>query len=206
MPNVKLIYFDFDGGRGEDCRLALTIAGVDFVDERISFGQWSAVKPNTPFGSVPVLEIEGKGKLGQSNAILSFIGRGHDLHPKDSWEAAQHEAIMAAAEELRTEVGATLRLKDADEKRRIREELAEGLMQRWGANIEALLGEGPFVSGRLNVVDLKLFVLLKWFISGGVDHISKDVFQAFPKLVRVYTAVETHPAVAAYYAARPSAS
>ena len=35
MAKLKLIYFDFDGGRGEPARLALSIGGVPFKDDRV---------------------------------------------------------------------------------------------------------------------------------------------------------------------------
>ena len=100
-PLVKLTYFDFSGSRGEECRLALHAAGVEFEDHRIKGAEWPTVKPTMPFGAMPVLEIEGKGRLAQSNAILGFIGRSHGLLPDDAWEAARHEAVMCAVEELR---------------------------------------------------------------------------------------------------------
>jgi len=207
MPKITLSYFDFDGGRGEDSRLALYIAGVDFIDDRIKPGNWPTLKAATPFGCLPVLEIEGKGTISQSNAVLTYIGRAYDLHPKDLWEAARHEAIMAAVEELRDATAATIRIKDEDAKKRAREQLASGLMQQWGANIEAQLGDGPFVGGaELSVVDLKLSVSVRFFIGGGADYISGDVFAAFPKLLGLVDAVKEHPKVVAYYAARRAAS
>ena len=51
MNKPKLIYFDAPVSRGEEVRLALHIAGVDFHDERIKFDQWPAMKPTTPYGS-----------------------------------------------------------------------------------------------------------------------------------------------------------
>ena len=92
MAKPKLTYFDFPGGRGEDSRIALHIAGVDFEDDRVKFADWAALKPSTPFGSIPVLTIEGKGQLAQSNTILRFIGANHGLHPSDPWLAGQHDA------------------------------------------------------------------------------------------------------------------
>lgn len=35
MNKPRLIYFDFSGNRGEECRIALHLAGVDFDDVRI---------------------------------------------------------------------------------------------------------------------------------------------------------------------------
>jgi glutathione S-transferase len=200
MAKPKLTYFDFSGGRGEDCRIALFMAGVDFEDDRVPFPQWKDRKPDTPFGSMPVLEVEGKGKLAQSNAILSYLGRTYGLHPSDPWEAARHEALMAVVEDLRGEMVPTLSIADEDEKKRVREQLAQTTLQTWGANVEAQI-EGPFVSGdTLQVVDLKLFVLVKWFATGTVDHVPTDVFSAFPKLMGLYEAVGSHEQVKAWYA------
>ncbi len=75
MTRPRLIYFDFAGSRGEECRIALHLAGVDFEDVRIRSAEWPALKPKTPFGSLPILEIPGKPPLAQSNAILVYIGR-----------------------------------------------------------------------------------------------------------------------------------
>ncbi len=47
----KLTYFDARG-RGELTRLIFAAAGVPFIDDRISFEQWGAMKGSTPFGGV----------------------------------------------------------------------------------------------------------------------------------------------------------
>lgn len=82
MSKPRLIYFDFGGSRGEECRIALHLAGVDFEDVRVKNGDWPAMKVNMPFGAMPVLEIPGKPPLAHSNAILVFIGRQHRLQAR----------------------------------------------------------------------------------------------------------------------------
>ena len=72
---VTLTYFDMDASRGDECRLALHIAGVPFVDDRISRDTWMALKPTTPWLNVPVLTVDGR-TLAQSNAILTWIAGG----------------------------------------------------------------------------------------------------------------------------------
>ena len=56
MPKLKLTYFDFHGGRGEPARLALSMAGIPFEDDRVSPSEWERRKPNTPFGTRPSCE------------------------------------------------------------------------------------------------------------------------------------------------------
>jgi glutathione S-transferase len=204
MTKPKLSYFDAPASRGEECRLALHLGGVDFEDHRIKAPEWPAFKPTTPFGSVPVLEMPGHAPLAQSNAILVLIGRLHKLHPLEPFEAARHESMMHYVEDLRGHVAPTLRIKDEDEKKKARAELAANYLPVWGANAEKqLLGSGPFFGGEtLHVVDLKLFVGLRWFRSGVLDHIPPTVFDPFPKLIRVHDAVRDHAGVKAWYAAK----
>ncbi|GLK72327.1 hypothetical protein KHC23_13780 [Ancylobacter dichloromethanicus] len=87
MPKLKLTYFDFHGGRGEPARLALSVGGIAFEDDRVSFADWERRKADTPFGSLPVLEVDGQ-TLAQSNAINRYVGRLVDLYPSDLWAAA----------------------------------------------------------------------------------------------------------------------
>jgi len=202
MSKPKITYFDAPVSRGEECRLALHAAGVDFEDNRIKREQWPGLKPTTPFGGLPVFEVEGHAPLGQTNAILVLIGRQHGLHPKDDFEAAQHEAMMAHIEDLRTTVGNTMRIADDAEKKKVREGLAETYIPTWAANAEKHIGDaGPFFGGSsLNVVDIKIFIVMRWFISGALDHIPTTIFAAYPKLNRIFEAVKGHEAVKSWYA------
>ena len=201
MATYKLTYFDFHGGRGEDCRLALHLAGADWEDDRLAGAKWMERKPSTPFGGLPVLHVEGKGDVAQSNAILAYLGRTFGLHPSDPFDQARHEALLNAVEDLRAQVTPTLRIKDEDEKKAAREALASGAIPTWGDRIEATLGDGPFIGGdEIGVADLKLFVLVKWFAGGGVDHVPADIFAKNEKLTRLYEAVKSHPKVVEYYA------
>jgi len=202
MSKVKLIYFDAPVSRGEECRLALHLAGVDFEDVRIARGDWPALKPETPFGSLPVLEIRGRAPLGHSNAILVYVGRQHGLHPKDDFEAARHEAVMCHVEDLRGNVSPTLRITDEEEKKEVRGALADSYLPAWAAFAERQISDtGPFFAGeKLHVVDLKLHRAVHWFASGIIDHIPATVFSAFPKLNRVHDAVRDHQGVKTWYA------
>ena len=201
MTKPKLIYFDMAASRGEECRLALTLAGVEFDDVRIARKDWPTMKPTTPFGSLPVFELEGHPPLAQSNAILVLIGRRHGLHPKDDFVAAQHEALMAHVEDLRAHLAPILRITDEADKKRVREELATGYLATWAGHAEKHLGAGPFVAGdAIHVVDLKLYMAVRWFKRGTVDHVPTTVFDRFAKLTRLHDAVADHPRVRAWLA------
>jgi glutathione S-transferase len=201
MIKPRLIYFDAPVSRGEECRLALSIAGVDFEDVRIKREDWPARKPTTPFGSMPVLEMPGHPPLAQSNAILVLIGRQYGLHPKDDFEAARHEAMLCHVEDLRGKVSPTIRIADEAEKKKAREALALSYLPTWAEGAQKQIGDGPLFAGaKLHVVDIKLYMAVQWFAGGKVDHIPATIFSAFPKLMRVHDAVRDDPRVKAWYA------
>jgi prostaglandin-H2 D-isomerase / glutathione transferase len=200
MPNITLTYFDLAASRGEECRLALHLAGVPFTDERLNRADFAARKPKLPFGSLPVLTVEGHPPLAQSNTILRLIGREHGLHPTDPWAAAREEAVMESIEDMRHHMRPLARIKDEAEKKRAREEAANGYLQDWAGYIERQI-EGPFVGGREpHVVDLKIFVALEPYLKGTIDFVPTDVWKAFPKLLGVHAAVRQHPKVQSWYA------
>lgn len=201
MSKPKLTYFDAPISRGEECRLALHAAGVDFEDVRVAREAWPALKPTTPFGNMPVLEWPGHRPLGHSSAILVLIGRLHDLHPSEPFEAARHEALMGHCEDLRATVGPALRIADEAEKKKAREALATGYLPTWAGYTERQIGDGPFLAGaKLNVADLKIYQVVKWLVSGTVDHLPASIFEPFPKLTRLYEAVRDDARVRSWYA------
>lgn len=200
MTRPKLTYFDAPASRGEECRLALHLSGVDFEDNRIKGPDWAAQKPHTPFGALPTFELPGKPVLAQTNAILVYIGRTWGLHPKDDFEAARHEMMMHHVEDLRADIGRTLRMND-DDKKRARTTIAETTLPAWAAGAEKQLGDGPFFAGaKLHVVDCKLFVMIRWLAGGKLDHIPADIITRYPKLIRVHDSVRDHADVKAWYA------
>jgi prostaglandin-H2 D-isomerase / glutathione transferase len=201
MSRPRLIYFDFAGSRGEECRIALHLAGVEFDDVRVKHSDWPAMKASMPFGALPVLEIPGRPPLAHSNAILVFIGRQHRLHPSDNFEAARHEALMCAVEDLRHAITPALRITDPERKREAREALAANELKTWGSQVERQLGEGPFVGGAtLQVADLKLYMVVRWLTTGTLDHVPSTVLDHCPKLLRLYGAVGEHAGVKGWLA------
>jgi glutathione S-transferase len=180
--------------------LAFVVAGVEFEDNRLAPGAWPSLKPSTPFGALPILELEGKPALSQSNAILTHIGRRYDLLPRDEWEATRLQSLMEAAEELRHTISRTFGIKDADELKRRRAELVEGPIRSWGASMEKQI-VGPYAAGdQISVADIKLFMVVGWLKKGALDHVPPNVLDHHPKLQALFENVKTHPRVVDWYA------
>jgi len=112
---TKLLYFDFEG-RAEPVRIALHIAGVDFEDARVKFPDWAAVKPTTPYGAIPTLEVDGK-VYAQSNAILRYAGTLAGIHPKDPLKALKADELMDFIEDLYHQFSASFRVRGEEQKK-----------------------------------------------------------------------------------------
>src|SRR6478735_7883520 len=115
MAKLKLTYFDFHGGRGEPARLALSLGGIPFEDDRVPPSEWANRKAQTPFGALPVLEVGGQ-VVSQSNAINRYVGKLADLYPSDPWQAALCDEAMEAVEDITTKIVATRALSEEPKK------------------------------------------------------------------------------------------
>jgi glutathione S-transferase len=207
VPKLKLSYFDFDGGRGEPARIALSMGGIDFEDDRIPPSEWPAHREATPFGALPVLEVDGVA-LAQSNGINRYVGKLAGLYPEDALQAGFCDEAMDAAEDIGVPIVATFGM-EPDEQRQAREALVAGslpfLVERLGRRLDLRGGEW-FADGRLTVADLRVFVWLRHMRSGALDHIPHDLAdRVAPQLAAHCDRVAAHPGVKAYYAKRGAA-
>jgi glutathione S-transferase len=203
MPkSLKLYYFDFHGGRGETARLALSIGGVAFADERVKGADWPALKPSMPFGEMPVLEVDGE-RISQSNAINRYVGQLAGLYPEDPWQAAQCDEVCCAVEALNDALGPSFSMK-GDEQKRERERLLAGAIPRCLKGLEGLLAQRGgewFAAGRFTIADLKALEVTGLLSSGRLDHIPADVVErTAPALAAHAARVLAHPGVRAYRA------
>jgi glutathione S-transferase len=206
MPSkIKITYFDFDGGRGEPARIALSIAGIPFEDDRVPGSAWPARKEQTPFGSMPVLEVDGR-RISQSNTINRYVGKLAGLYPEDPWQAALCDELCDAIEDYNLLLGQTMGISDLEALRAAREKLLNGKLPVFLRRFETLLeehGGGWYVDGRLTIADLKLNDVVRHLQSGKLDFIPKHIVeQVAPKLAAHRARVLAEPRVAAYYARR----
>ena len=204
MDKLKLTYFDFSGGRAEPARLALHIGGIPFDDNRFAFGDFAEVRKTTPLDQVPTLHVNDV-QVTQSDAITRYAGKRAGLYPEDALQALFCDEVMGALEDINTKIVATFGM-TGDALKHARETLAADVLPRylrWLQNqLEAHGGEF-FADHRLTVADLKVFVMLRWFSSGKLDHIPADLVEAVaPKLAAFVDRIAGTPAIAEYYKLR----
>lgn len=204
MPDYKLTYFNFDGGRGEPIRIALHAAGIAFEDERLSFEQFGEMRQRTPFNALPVMVVDGVD-VSQTNSLLRYVGKMAGLYPSDDLQALYCDEVMSVFEDINHKVGQTFGLQ-GEELRLAREKLVDGWLTTYLRGLDKLLARGGgeyFADGRLTVADLKAFVQIRSLRSGLLDHVPTDLVDRLaPALAEHQARIESDKRVTAYYASR----
>jgi glutathione S-transferase len=202
MPQLKLTYFDFHGGRAEPVRLALAIGGVVFEDYRFSFPEFAEVRKTTPFNQVPTLDVDGV-RVTQCDAILRYAGKLAGLYPTDPFQALLCDEVMYVVEEAGVKMGPSFRL-TGDAQKEARLALVNGSIPVYLAWLQRQLvahGGQYFADNRLTVADLKVFVDVRGLNSGRLDHIPTDLVEKVAPLLNAHMQrIAQMPAVAKYYA------
>ena len=204
LQNCKLTYFGIPG-RGEASRLALTIGGVKFTDDRIAFSSWKDIKPTTPWGSVPILTLTDGTVIAQQRAILRLIGKETGTYPADSLAAAKVDEIMDAVEEIgsqTTKIGQGLE-KEAKEAARKAACDKGGVLYALLTRIDRAIGANatsPFAVGKdMTIADLFVYCNASNFISGLFDGIPADALDSFENIVKLRKAVRSNDTICKYY-------
>ncbi|KAF8374625.1 hypothetical protein PRIPAC_81054 [Pristionchus pacificus] len=102
MPTYKLHYFDMHGA-AEVSRQLFILSGTPFIDSRISKEQWPLFKETTPFGHLPVLEVDGR-PLPQSQAIARYLAKEFGFYGKTPFESAWVDALADQIKDFLTEM------------------------------------------------------------------------------------------------------
>lgn len=204
MTDLSLTYFDFDGGRGEPIRLALHIADIPFEDIRFPMSDFAEVRKTTPFGQVPVMEVNGQ-VITQSNALLRFVGQQADLYPEDIIDALLVDEVLDVVEDMTSKIVSTFGMQ-GDELKAAREALIEGPYNRyveWLSDRLVAQGNGFFSGDTLSIADLKAWVWLRTLTSGIFDHIPADWLATKAPLLADYVElIAQYPEIHGYYANR----
>jgi glutathione S-transferase len=202
MPQLKLTYFDFHGGRGEPTRLALHIGGIAFEDHRFGFADFPEIRKSAPLGQVPVLSVDGV-QVTQSDAITRYAGQLAGLYPTDALQAFLCDEVIQAMEDASVQIGASFGL-TGEALLEARTKLVEGPLPKYLGWLQTQLqaqGGLYFSDQRLTIADLKVFVILRGLMSGNLDHVPIDlVAKHAPALSAFVQRIAETPAVVQYYA------
>ncbi|WNC72515.1 glutathione S-transferase family protein [Thalassotalea psychrophila] len=204
MTQLKISYFDVDGGRAEPIRLAFHLGGVAFEDHRFPYPDFPQEAAKTPLGQVPVLYVDDV-LITQSSAILRYAGKLTHLYPTDLYQALICDEVIDVAEDIINKIVPTMFL-EGDAQKAAREELAQTGLPKYLSYIESKLvqqGGQYFAENKLSIADLKVMSIIGWLNSGGLDHLPTDlVAQIAPQLNQHLKLISSNTDIANYYASR----
>lgn len=207
MDQMKLTYFDIDGGRAEPARLALRIGGIAFEDCRFAFTDFAEIRKATPLSQVPTLLVNGV-QVSQSSAITRYVGKLTGLYPDDAFQALLCDEIIDGVEDAGVKLGTTYGL-TGDDLKKARLDLVNGALTKYLSWLQKQLdarGGEYFAANRLTIADLKVFVFVRSLNSGRLDHVPTSLVETVaPKLNAHMQRIASVPAIAQYYSrAKPA--
>ncbi|ETV75443.1 hypothetical protein H257_10285 [Aphanomyces astaci] len=201
FPALKVTYFDM-AGRAETVRLALTIGGVPFEDQRLQREQWAALKPSLPFRQLPALTVDGH-VLCQSHAIARYAGSLAGLYPTENrLDACRVDEITDFCEDFMQKATPSFREADPAKKKAMRVELASTTFPEMFALLEARVAssgsKGPWFLDAISIADLDVYCMVSMMKSGFMDDIPTTICDHYTKIMTIHNAVAAHPKVAAW--------
>lgn len=204
-PKIKITYFDMTG-RAEAIRLALTVAGIPFEDERISREELAQRKLTgvLPFNQLPVIEIDGEVHA-QSLAMLVYAGKLAGLYPDCAKTMLVIHEIMAAFEDMWSKIAPTFAIQDQDAKLAARKKLSENEIPFFLGKIDAIIARagknGWAVGDKMTIADLFLYTMAGFLVSGFLDGVPNTILDAHTHIKASMNSVKANDKVAAWEAA-----
>jgi glutathione S-transferase len=214
MP-YELYYWPSIQGRGEFVRLALEEAGADYVDvARESKKGMRAMemlmeKGERPPFAPPFLQ-DGDFVIGQTAAILFYLGGKHDLAPKD--EAGRlwtHQIQLTIADfvleahDTHHPIASGLYYEDQkEEAARRTEDFRGNRVPKYLDWFETILARNPagakhFVGDKITYADLSLFQVIAG-LTYAFPKLMKRELPNYPKIAALHDAVAERPRIKAY--------
>ena len=206
----ELFYWPGIQGRGEFVRLALEEAGEDYEDVARGPGGVDALmaalnEGPTPSFAPPFLRAEGM-TIGQTAAILMYLGERHGLAPQDTagrlWTHQLQLTIadlVAEAHDTHHPVGSGLYYEDQKEEAlRRAQDFTAARIPKFFAYFSQVLGEKDYLVGPgITYADLSLFQLLEG-LSYAFPKATARALAQHPNLAALRARVAARPRIAAY--------
>jgi glutathione S-transferase len=208
----ELFYWPSIQGRGEFIRLALEEAGAAYVDVAREPGgmdrMMAALQADAHPAFAPPFLKAGTLVIGQTAAILLYLGQHHNLAPRDEagglWTHQLQLTIadlVAEAHDVHHPVASSLYYEDQKDeaKRRARDFTRERIPKFFGYFERLLDGRAYLVGDQLTYADLSLFQViegLRYAFPRALGRFGED----YPGLAALRESVAGRPRIAAYLA------
>ncbi|XP_072391075.1 glutathione S-transferase-like [Diabrotica undecimpunctata] len=176
----KVKYFNFTA-RGEPIRMLLSYGEIPFEDERISREDWPKIKPTTPLGQLPVLEIDGK-QIPHSISICRYLASVVKLDGKDAKENLRIDVAVETLLDLQKLAFEYVFESDAAKKDEKNKKLEESVPLFLGKLEEQANKNGGYTAlDRLSWADI-IFICI---YEGLMNILGKNTFDSYPSLQKI---------------------
>eukprot|EP00753_Platysulcus_tardus_P000190 PLAT10115.2.p1 GENE.PLAT10115.2~~PLAT10115.2.p1 ORF type:complete len:275 (-),score=52.46 PLAT10115.2:55-807(-) len=198
--------------RSEPIRLLLEVAAQSYAWETVELADWRALKPTTPFGSLPLLtdHMEADLELAQTDAISRYIARKHGLYGADLKQAALIDAFVSHTRDGMAWIISRMLFVPPEEFDARKDVVQERNLMPWLEAIEKGLARNRDSGGRFLVgegftlADAAVFSLL----DNVLGPLWPSVLRSRDSIINYVNSMRALPAIAAYYASgrRPAVS
>ena len=194
MSQYKLTYFN-GRGRAELIRLIFAQSGVQYEDKRIAGEEWGQLKPKTPNGCLPMLEVEGK-TLSGSIPLARFVAERHGLAGSNDLENVEIASIMDCLNDLTQAFMKAIFERDETRKAELKKKFDEEDTPKFLSLLEKrVTAQGWLYGAKVTYVDLAFFN----FSEG----LPAEVLAKYPGLKSVKDKVQALPNIAKWLKERP---
>lgn len=215
-PKIQLTYFPVEA-RAEPIRLALILSSTPFEDLTVAprSDEWKELKSKTPFGKLPVMQIDDGPMRAQSGAMLRWVGShlSETLYPKDAM--FDIEEVLGLVDDMQTEwaiwftrmkrqpekFGHSKEYIESEEGKKLVKNMCQKFMRESfpmyirsfakmiekNGNKWVLQGDNP------TIADCRLFAFLRVFSTGKIEHLhpnSLNINKTITSYVRRFAALE----------------
>lgn len=201
MPAYKLYYFN-SKGRGELIRWILIWAGVPYEDVRLTDQEWTEFKPKTPYGKLPVLEIDGK-LLAGSGPIARYLAEEYGLAGSNAFENAEIASLCDLIEDIQNKMVLMFLEKDETRRDELKKDLEAKHLPEFLGILEKCITdngspEGWIYGSKVTYVDLCIVLT-----TGFIAMIDPNILETYPAISKLKATVESLPKIAKWIKERP---
>ena len=202
MPSYKLYYFN-QMGRGELIRWILLQAGLPYEDIRLTDQEWAEFKPKTPYGKIPVLEVDDGKLLAGSGPIARYLAEEHGLAGLNAFENAELAGLNDLIEDVQMKMVLMFFEKDKKRQAEMKQTLQEKDLPEFLGILEKRITsngspEGWIYGSKVTYVDMSVVLT-----TGFLVMIDPGILEGYTAISKLKAAVESLPKIAKWIQERP---
>ena len=202
MPTYKLYYTNHKG-RAELIRWIFKQVDVPFEDIRFTREEWLAFKPKSPYGGLPILEIDGKLYAG-TIPLMRYVAEQHGLAGSNELENLELASICDMTEDLVHRLIPVFEEKDETRKAKLLKEFKETHVPKYfGITGEVVTKNGSpegWIYGKtVTYADFRVVQICDFVTT----LCGPDILDAYPVIVKLKQTVEALPKIAKWIQERP---